>query len=231
MNRKFLVTMTVMFLLVSTVSAQGADPKQAMGKIKQNLNASMKALAGYEWMEITTVFKDGEAKSKLQNKCSYGADGKVIKVPVTDPSQAQEKAPRGVRGKVVENKKEEMGDYVEKCVAKIHEYLPPNSEKLQSIYNSGKTNVQVLEPNKKYKLEFPDYLQAGDKLGVSLDMEKGLLGGIGVNTYVDGPNDKVSLQLRYGLLGDGTEYPAETVLEMPSKGLKVVVNNEGHKKK
>lgn len=231
MNKKFLVIMTIMFLLVSTVSAQGTDPKQAMVKIKQNLGASMKALTAYEWMETTTIFKDGEAKSKLQKKCSYGADGKLVKVPVTDPSEAKDKAPRGVRGKIVENKKEEMGDYVEKCVAKIHEYLPPNSEKLQSIYNSGKANVQVLEPNKKYKFEFPDYLQAGDKLGVSVDMEKGLLGGIGVNTYVDSPNDKVGLQLRYLLLGDGTEYPAETVLEMPAKGLKIVINNEGHKKK
>ena len=231
MIKKFLGAMALMFLIVATVSAQGTDPKQAMGKIKQNLGASMKALTAYEWMETTTVFKDGEAKSKTQKKCSYGADGKVVKVPVADPSEEKDKAPRGVRGKIVENKKEEMGDYVQKCVAKIHEYLPPNPEKLQSIYGSGKTNVQVLEPNKKYKLEFPDYLQAGDKVGVSLDMEKGLLGGIGVSTYVDGPSDKISFQLKYALLGDGTEYPAETVLEMPAKGLKILISNDGHKKK
>ncbi|HEX5669237.1 MAG TPA: hypothetical protein VFX73_10565 [Chitinophagaceae bacterium] len=231
MNSKPLAGLAVMLFLCLFSHAQGADPKQAMAKIKQNLDASMKALAGYEWTETTTIFKGNEAKSKKQNKCMYSADGKVVKTPIADPSAAKEKDPRGVRGKIAENKKEEISDYVKKSVARIHEYLPPQSDKLQAIYGAGKTKIQVLEPNKRYKLDFPDYKQTGDLLGVSLDLAKGLLGGVTVNTYVDKPSDKISFQLTFAQLTDGTEYPSEIVLDLPSQGMKVVIKNDSYIKR
>jgi hypothetical protein len=209
-------------------NAQGADPKVAVAQIKQNLDASMKSLKSYQWIETTTIFKGGEAKSSTQNQCYYDVNNKLIRVPAGAP--AEDKAQRGIRGKVVENKKEEISEYVKKCVAKIHEYLPPKSDKLQSLYASGKTSIQVLEPNKRYRLDFSDYLQAGDVLGVSLDMQKNLLNGINVKTYVDKPENNISFNLNYAQLPDGTQYAAETIMDLPSEGLKVVIKNDGYKK-
>src|SRR5580765_6010336 len=78
--------------------------------LKQSLGSSMAALRKYEWMETTVVSMKGEEKSRKQNRCYYGADGKVQKVPVESAPAAPAKDKRGVRGKVVENKKEEIGD-------------------------------------------------------------------------------------------------------------------------
>jgi hypothetical protein len=201
-----------------------------MAQIKQNLEASTQSLKGYEWLETTTIYKDNEAKSKTQNQCYYDVNNKLVKVPSAASSGGDDKQARGLRGKIVENKKEELSAFVKQCIAKVHEYLPPNPAKLQAAYAGGKTSVQVLEPSKKFRLDFSDYLQAGDKLGVAIDKEKNILTGINVDTYVEKPADKVSFSIRYALLPDGTQYPDETVMDLPSEGLKVVIRNEGYRK-
>jgi hypothetical protein len=204
------------------------DAKEAITQIKQNLAASVEKLKGYEWLETTTVFKDGEQKSKTQNQCYYSVDNKLIKVPTGNSQKA--KTPGGLKGKVAQNKKADIKDYVTDCLDKIHQYLPPDGEKLQANYAAGKTSLQVLEPHKKFNVDFSDYLQPGDKFGVQIDKEKNLLTAVNVNTYVDKPDDKIGFKLTYGQLPDGTQYPAETLLDLPAKKLKIVITNEGYKK-
>ena len=36
----------------------------------------------YEWMQTTVVSFRGEEKSRKQNRCYYGTDGEVQKVPI-----------------------------------------------------------------------------------------------------------------------------------------------------
>lgn len=225
-RRKFLGFLCSFLLFSVAVWAQ--DPKEIMGHVKANLEKSTKALRAYEWLETTTVSKDGKVKSTQQKRCYYGVDGKLYKV-ATGATEAA-KTPGGLRGKIAENKKEEAKDYVESCVKKVEEYLPPNAEKLQAAYGAGKMAMQVTEPNKRYQLNFSNYLQQGDLLGIGLDKEKQMLTAMQVKTYVEKPADAVQFGLTYGIMPDGTQYPSETVIEMPSKGLKITVRNEGYKK-
>jgi len=102
--------------------------------------------------------------------------------------------------------------------------------KLQQIYGSGKAVVHVVEPNKKFKLDFPSYLQQGDMISVALDKEKNLLNGLSVNTYLDKPDDKINFETNYGSLPDGTQYPASTTLDAQAKNVKIVIQNAGYKK-
>ena len=48
----------------------------------------------YEWVETTTISLKGEEKGKKQNRCYYGADGKVQKISIDQPAQAQDRAGR-----------------------------------------------------------------------------------------------------------------------------------------
>ena len=68
-----------------------------MASLKASLAANQAALKKYEWIETTVVSLKGEEKSRKQNRCYYGADGGVTKVPVTAPPPEQKK--RGLRGK------------------------------------------------------------------------------------------------------------------------------------
>ena len=227
--KKITTLLSCLFLLCWSVSVgQSDETKQLVDMVKKNLGASMQNLKNYEWLETTTVFYKGEQKSSKQNQCYYSVDNKLTKVPAGDASD--DKQARGLRGRIAENKKEEMSDYAEKCIEKIQKYLPPASDKLQAVYASGKASVQALQPGKLYTLNFTNYLEAADQVGITIDKTKALLTKIAVLTSVNDPSDKITFSISYSQLPDGTEYPAETILDMPSKQLKIVISQGGFKK-
>jgi len=223
--------LTFFFILVfiagiTRLSAQ-ADMQENIAMIKKNLTDSKAAMQKYEWIETTTVFVKGEQKSVKQKQCYYALDGKLTKVETGGSTAA--KSPGGLRGKVAANKKEDMSDYAKKAIEKVQTYLPPDPEKLQKIYNDGKVGIQVLEPNKKFKLSFPDYNEAGDVLAISLSKADQKLMALDVSTSVDDPKEKVAFNVTFSDLPDGTQFQGTTTLDAPAKDLKIVIVNSGFK--
>jgi hypothetical protein len=195
--------------------------------IKKNLTDSKQNLKKYEWIETTTAFVNGEQNSTKQNQCYYSVDGKLTKVETG--GSAPGKTPGGLRGKAAVNKKEDIQDYIQKALAQINSYMPPDPDKIQQNDAAGKTGIQILEPGKKFKLGFPDYLQKGDLLSISLDKENKLLLGYSVKTFVSDPTDVVTFDIVVKALPDGTQYPAEITFNSSSQKLKIVMQNSGYK--
>ena len=227
--------MKKMYLLLIMVFLAGAgrayaqvDMKETMSVIKKTLLQSKAQMRQYSWIETTQTWIKGELKSTKQNQCYYSVDGKLTKIATgaTD----QQKSPGGLKGKIAANKKEDMAEYISKAMDKIKDYLPPDGDKVQSIYESGKAGIQILEPGKKFKLNFPDYLQKGDQLSISVDLGNQKLMALSVNTYIDNPSEKVIFDVTYNTLPDGTQYAASTVLVAEVKILKLVVEESGFKK-
>lgn len=226
---KQMITSLFILLSMGTVCGQSsADMQATISMIKKNLTQSNINLKNYSWLETTIVFVDGEQKSSSMNQCYYSVDGKLTKVPAGNATAA--KAPGGLRGKMAASKKEDMEEYIQKCVALVKSYLPPNSETLQKIYGSGKCVISVLSPNVNYKLGFPGYKMPGDILSISVDKPKGLLTGIAVNSYIDKPEDAVVFNLTYNTLPDQTQFASETTLVAQAKKVKIVIQNSGYKK-
>ncbi len=226
--KKVNLAFVLAFLTCTMSSFAQADLKETVDMVKTNLATSKQKVKQYAWLETTKVYIKGELKTTKQNQCYYSVDGQLTKVATGGTDQA--KKSRGLKGKIVENKKEEMGDYVEKAVEKIKAYLPPNPEKIQQIYGAGKVSVQILEPGKKFKLSFPDYVQQGDNLAISLDKANQKLMSLDVATYIDKPEDKVVFNVTYKDLPDGTQYPVTTSLDASAQNLKIVIENSGYKK-
>lgn len=210
-----------------TVSAQ-PDMKETMNVIKKSLVDSKANMRQYSWIETTKTWIKDDLKSTKQNQCYYSVDGKLTKIATGGSDQ--QKAPGGLKGKIAANKKEDIADYIAKSMDKINDYLPPDGDKVQKIYESGKVGIQILDPGKKFKLSFPDYLQKGDMLSISVDMGNQKLMAISVNTYIDDPSEKVIFDVTYNTLPDGTQYAANTVLVAEAKKLKLVVEESGFKK-
>ena len=101
------------------------SPDQVVAGLKQNLAESQKRLRQYEWIETTAISLKGEEKSRKQQRVYYGADGTLTKVPMGSAPAAPPPEPAGRRGgrvkeRVVENKKDEMKEYMEQAAALIH---------------------------------------------------------------------------------------------------------------
>ena len=48
-------------------------------------------------------------------------------------------------------------------------------------------------------------------------------------TYLEKPEDAVTLDVRFAALADGTSYTAQTTLEAKAKNIRVVIENSGHR--
>ena len=227
MKRMNLLLMMVFLASALIVSAQ-VDMKETMSVIKTNLVQSKVQMRQYSWIETTKTWIKDELKSTKQNQCYYSVDGKLTKIATGGSDQ--QKAPGGLKGKIAANKKEDMAEYIAKAMDKINDYLPPDGDKVQQIYNSGKVGIQILDPGKKFKLSFPDYLQKGDILSISVDMGNQKLMALSVNTFIDNPSEKVIFDVTYNSLPDGTQYASQTVLVAQAKNLKLVVEESGFKK-
>ncbi|HEX5214493.1 MAG TPA: hypothetical protein VFV98_03470 [Vicinamibacterales bacterium] len=241
MKRQYLVFSIVALGLMATLSA-GQDaaqappsPDQVVAALKQNLAESAKKIRTYEWIETTSISLKGEEKARKQNRVFYGADGKLTKVPMGAPAAAPapDSGGRGGRSgrlkeKVVENKKDEMSDYMEKAVALIHQYVPPNAEKIQAAKDGGK--MKVLPPQAgKVRVEFKDFILPGDLMNIDVDGKALLLAGVNIATYIEKKDDAVTLDVVFGKLTDGTGYNAKTTLAAKAKNITVVIENSGHR--
>ncbi len=196
--------------------------------LKASLAASQIVLKQYEWIETTAISLKGDEKSRKQERCYYGADGKVQKFAVAATPPPAKK--RGIRGKIIENKKEELTDYMKSAVSLVKTYVPPNPAKLQAAKDAGKVSIEVLEPGKRARLNFRDYEKPGDNLGVEVDLANNRPLGLKVATYLDNAKDAVTLDVRMGQLNDGTTYASDITLEAKAKNLKVAVQNSGYRK-
>ncbi len=226
--KKTNLLLALMLFAWSAISFAQADMKETVAMIKTNLVQSKQKVKQYAWIETTKVYIKGELKTTKQNQCYYSVDGQLTKVATGGSDQPKKKG--GLRGKIIENKKEELTEYIDKAVEKVKAYLPPVPEKIQKIYGDGKVSIQILEPNKKFKLSFPDYLQQGDVLAISVDKSTQKLMALNVSTYIDKPEDKVIFDVTYKDLPDGTQYPVATSLVADAHDLKIVIEQSGFKK-
>jgi len=215
--------------------AQGPPtPDQLVAGLKQNLAESQKRLRQYEWIETTAISLKGEEKSRKQQRVYYGADGKLTKLPVgSAPAQAKAPAPSGGRGgklkeRIVENKKEDMQEYMQQAVALIHKYVPPDPALIQTAKDGGKLQVRPPQDG-KVRAEFRDFVQKSDLMAIDVDAKALLLAGLNVATYLEKPEDTVTLDVRYSTLADGTAFVARTTFEAKAKNITVVVENSGHR--
>ena len=212
----------------SLALAQQPTTQERVVALKASLAASQAVLKQYEWVETTVVSLKGEEKSRQQERCYYGADGKIQKLPVTTAPPAEKK--RGLRGKIVEAKTEEMTDYMKSAVSLVKSYVPPSPAKIQAAKDAGKVSIDVLEPGKRVRLNFRDYEKPGDNLGVEVDLANNRPLGLKVSTYLDDAKDAVTLDVRMDQLNDGTTYASNITLDAKAKNIQVTVQNSGYRK-
>jgi hypothetical protein len=225
---------TIGFLIVGTMlaaAAQSPSPQDRAAAIKDAVTQNQAALRQYSWIETTEISLKGEVKKTEQKQCYYGADGKVQKTPIGAPAQPPEQGGGRRRGggrvkqAIVENKVEDMKEYMEKVAALVHAYVPPDPQKIQAAQKAGTLSVQPSGAN------IASYLKPGDLLSIGFDMAAKKMLSYEVKSYVEKPKeDDVMLNVTFGRLPDGTSYPQDVVLDVAAKNIRVKMTNSGYKK-
>ena len=207
-------------------AAQAPTPKERVAALEASLAKSQALLKQYEWIETTVMSLKGEEKSRTQNRCYHGADGVLQKVPVAAPAPADKK--KGLRGKVVANKKEEISEYMKSAVELVKSYVPPDPARLETSKNAGK--MSITPAGSRVRLDFRDYQKPGDVLSIEIDATKNTLLGLTVATWLKDAKDTVTQTVSFGSLNDGATYPADITLSAPSQSIEVKITNSGYRK-
>jgi hypothetical protein len=226
-------------LAAAALYAQAPSPQESAAALKESLAQNAAQLRTYSWIETTQVSMKGEVKKQEQKQCSYGADGKVVKTPIPGAAAPAAKADTGksggrrgggrVKEKIVENKVEDIQEYMEKAVALVHQYVPPDAQKIQAAQSAGTFSAQP--SGQSLVLKVQSYLKPGDDLAIGLDTAAKQLTSYTVHSFVETPKeDDVNLAVTFGKLADGTSYPQQIVLDVKAKQIQVKVTNSGYKK-
>ena len=221
-----LVLLAALALSQPAVAQGPSGLQEKLAAAKQVASQSQQALRSYTWIEKTELSFKGEVKNTKSASCHYGPDGKVQKSVVQASDPAQKKP--GMRGKVVEKKKEEMKDELEAATALVNQYVPPDPGLIQVVIGAGKASLAQQGPG-PVALKFPDYLKAGDSLTLTLDSGLKAMQKIGVATFMDDPSKPVTLQVQMASLADAS-YPASVTLAIPASQIEVRITNSNYQK-
>jgi hypothetical protein len=205
-----------------------AELQQKVTALKQAVAQNQQALRQYTWTETTETILKGETKSKKQSQCQYGPDGKVQKTAVGESAPPAEKK-RGLKGKIIEKKKDEMKDYMERVASLIKRYVPPEGSQMQESFQSGKAALQP-EVGGIVNLVFRDYAKPGDTVALRFDTTSKKIQGYDVKTYLDAPEEVVALKVVFDSLPDGTNHVAQSVLDATAKQIQIRTTNSGYNK-
>ncbi len=239
------LTLTALLFAVVTMAQKPDAAGDKQGKqekvaaLKQSLAQNKAALDKYTWTEATEISLKGEVKKREQKECHYGPDGKVRKTPIQSGAPAEQQQQAGGRGRrggrvkeaIIEHKVGETKDYMERVAALVHEYVPPDPQRIQAAEAAGKVSIQPLPSQGAATLSIKDYLKSGDSLALGFDSNAKKIRSYNVQSYLDDPkDDAVTLAVTFASLPDGTNYAQQTVLDVPGKKIQVKVTNSGYAK-
>ena len=232
------IGLTIWGLGVALAQQPDASAKQEkIAALKQSLAKNQAALKQYAWTETTQISLKGEVKKQEQKACQYGPDGKVQKTPMqgaSQPQQPQQESGGGRRGgrvkkQIVEKKVGEMKDYMERVAALVHQYVPPDPQKIQAAAAAG--NVAATPAQPVSTITIKNYLKQGDSVTLGFDTVAKAIASYNVESYLDDPkDDAVKLAVNFAKLPDGTNYAQQTVLDATGKKIEVKVTNSDYKK-
>lgn len=227
-----LVVGLVMVLSIGVFAQMGAgsnnELQQKLMAMKQAAAANKQRLMQYQWVDTSQLTLKGEQKPEKVYQCSYGPNGKVQKIPMGAPPQQQDK--RGLRGRVVEKKTEEMKDYMQQVQSLLSLYVPPNAELMQQAFQKKNVSLDKTMGSAGVQLMFKNYAKQGDQMTIGFDTTTKKITTINVNTYMDNPQDAVTLSVQMASLPDGTNYAQQTVLNATAKQIQVTTTSSNFAK-
>jgi hypothetical protein len=209
------------------LEAQAPELQQKLAAARESAARNQQALRSYSWLEKTELSVKGEVKNTKVDAVRYGPDGKVQKTPVVEPPPPQRG--RGLRGRIAANKTEEMQEELEAAAALVQQYVPPSPDLMQVVMNAGTASLAQAGPG-AVALKFPGYVKKGDALTLTFDSTVNALRQIAVDTWLDEPENAVSLKVTMQALPDGTSYPGSIVFSLPRQHIGVTITKSNYQK-
>jgi len=220
----------VHWILLTALLATPVFAQFAGGEFAANMAENSKKLKQYTYLQKTEVYLRGELRTSKRAEVHFDSvSGEKIVVPLNseDAAEAAPAGPRGrIRSRIVERKKDEMKDYVDRLVGLMGQYLPPNPDRVKAAM----AQAQITPPaeGQDARVELSHYLKPGDRVTLSVNAATKKLNQIAIQSDLDG--DPVSFLVSFARLPDITNYPATTSIKAEAKALEIRVSTSDYRK-
>jgi hypothetical protein len=214
----FIFSLLLAALVLRAAPAYAQGSQELLTAITQQMGRSMQALTSYSYQQRTEVQVDGETKSVQVVQVAFGPDKQPLITTIS--SQPSGDTGFGLRARIKERKAEEMKEEVENLVQLSNSYLMLSQEKMQQLVRQGQVLVNPDSGN--VRVNVSSLLQTGDQ--ITMDCQGTTKNRIQtqVQTTSDGTSVKITAQ--YLRLSTGLNYAAQTVINVPDKGLQIMIN-------
>jgi hypothetical protein len=213
-------------VFIPPANAQNQELQEKVTFAKQMIAANQQKLHQYQWIETVQLTLKGDPKPQKQSLCKYAYDGTISKTPIGAPPPP----PSGGRLKkrIIEKKTEEMQDYMGQVKSLLGMYVPPDPQKMGQAFAAGNASLNPSPGAGVTAIVFRNYAQPGDQMTLLFNSAAAKVTSLTVNTYMDNPQDTVTLTVQMSSLPDGTNYAQQTFLDATAKKLQVTTTNSDY---
>lgn len=234
-SRKKAISYILPAFLLTFALASFAYAQMGMGgngDMAEKMAENGKKLKQYNYLQKTEVFFKGDLRTTKMARVHHDSvTGEKISEPMetaaaeTQPDTGRRRMLGQIKERKIEEKKDEMKEYIERLTGLMSQYLPPNSDRVKAAM----PHALITPPaDGVAKVTFPDYMKSGDKMILSVDPATKALNEVLVNSSLD--DDPVSFQVKFNKLPDGTNYPSLTTIDSPAKQLRIQVSTSDYRK-
>jgi hypothetical protein len=212
-------------------AGQNPQLQERVAEIRQASAQNKQLLAQYTWQEQQTVSVKGEVKKQTMYQVRMGPDGKPLKAQ-TSPEQQPSNGgrDRGLRGRVKEKKIGEFEQYAKQVAALAQSYAHPDPAKLQQLYQQGNISLGSGGAPGVVRMVIHNYLKQGDSVTLVFDRAQKALQSVSVASYLDNPQDAVTISAQYAKIPDGPNHVDTMTVNGVSKQLTVAIQNSNYQR-
>ena len=210
---------TVLVPARALAQAQSEQNLQILAQVGMQMGENMQALTGYTFQQRTAVQVNGETKNVTLVQVAFGPDRNPMMTTIS--SEPPEKLSGGpIRRHIEEDKINEMKGTIEQVVQLSNSYLMLNQESLRQLGQMAQ--IWMSPDGSAIRLVASGFRQPGDQVTIMADGLTKRQTQTQVTTSVFG--GPMTILAQYQKWPTGLNYNAQTVINVPAKGMQITIN-------
>jgi hypothetical protein len=223
-----LTVAVVSMVALTGATAQSPQMEEKLMVIKQAQQANRQKLAQYTWQETETISIKGNVKDTKVYQVQM-VNGQPQKNLLND-QKAQSGGREGrVKERIIDKETQEYEQYGQQIGALAKQYTTPDPERLMQAKQQGNVSLQI-GGNGTVSLVIKNYIKPGDSMTMTINEQIHSPVSVQVNSYLNDPNDAVTISAQFAQLPDGTNHVATTQIDGVSKHLGINEQNSNYQR-
>ena len=214
-----------LMLCVPQAQPQDAELQKRVTEIKEYLALNKMVLARYTWQESQTVSVKGEVKKEELFQVRMGPDGQPQKTNLS-PDESSGGRKHGIKHRI----KEDYENYGKEIAALAQSYGQPEPGRVQQLFEQGGVLLGSAGAPNEVKLVINGCQKPGDSVTIVFNKTQKTIQSLHIATYLNDPQDAVTISEQYAQLPNGPNHVASTVVDGVSKQLTVQMQNSNYQK-